>query len=285
LQNNANGWRTQQFILVLRRNKMAIDDKLEKIVDEFAKNAGIAVQDISLHTALNLIPVAGSPISALLSGVAQRRLHERIIDLFQTMKEEIDKIKEESMNSDYFMSEEFQTLLALSFEQLQTTHDKIKLKLLGAALAHSGFKEFDAETRKEMFIRALRDLSAAHIQMLAELLPNFEMYPDMDEESFFRYHRPTESNYSGETLTMIQHLFALGFVEQLSKSKQIRELSTRMSTSWSREETLRQLIEFFSKPHSFEFRITELGYNFLKFLGITQQPAEFQFRPGAPLRF
>jgi hypothetical protein len=161
------------------------------------------------------------------------------------MKEEIDKVKEESMNLDYFASEEFQTLLALALEQLQTTHDKDKLKLLGAALAHSGFKEFDAETRKEMFIRALRDLSAAHIQMLAELLPNFEMYPNMDKESVLRHFRPVESNYAGETLTMIQHLFALGFIEQLPKSKQIRELSPRMATSWTQEEALRQLIEFF----------------------------------------
>lgn len=56
------------------------------------------------------------------------------------MKEEIESVEEQAIHKEFFESEEFQTLLALTIAQLQTTHDREKLKMLGKGLAHSGFK-------------------------------------------------------------------------------------------------------------------------------------------------
>lgn len=72
-----------------------------------------------------------------------------------------DSIPDES----YYGSEEFQTLLALAHEQLWTTHDRKKLKMLAAALANSGSAPFHADD-KELLIRALRNLSPSDIATL-----------------------------------------------------------------------------------------------------------------------
>jgi hypothetical protein len=59
----------------------------------------------------------------------------------------------------------FQTLLALAQEQLWTTHDKKKLKLLAAALANSGTELFRNDD-KELMVRALRAVSPSDFETL-----------------------------------------------------------------------------------------------------------------------
>ena len=54
------------------------------------------------------------------------------------MRKRIEEVRDQIPDAAFYCSEEFQTLLALAHEQLWTTHDKKKLKLLAAALANSG---------------------------------------------------------------------------------------------------------------------------------------------------
>ena len=69
------------------------------------------------------------------------------------IRKQIDAIRESIPDDSVYGSEEFQTVLALAQEQLWTTHDREKLRLLAAALAHSGAKEFQADD-KELMLRA-----------------------------------------------------------------------------------------------------------------------------------
>jgi len=59
----------------------------------------------------------------------------------------------------FFEGDEFVTLLTLMLEQIQTTHDRKKLKMLATGLANSANAEFTAEGRKELFFRIIRDLA------------------------------------------------------------------------------------------------------------------------------
>ena len=54
------------------------------------------------------------------------------------MRKRIEEVRDRIPDAAFYGSEEFQTLLALGQEQLWTTHDKRKLKLLAAALANAG---------------------------------------------------------------------------------------------------------------------------------------------------
>src|SRR5947199_9802165 len=117
---------------------MAIDDKLQKTIDEYQKHVLTTPSDYVVETAISLIPVAGSAILAIMGGAGRQRILQRAAEVFTEMKEELSRLGEDAINRDFFETEEFQTLLALAMEQLQTTHDREKLKMLARALAHSG---------------------------------------------------------------------------------------------------------------------------------------------------
>jgi hypothetical protein len=82
--------------------------------------------------------IIGSAIQSLVDGKAHRNVERRWIQLFVDLKDQLEKIRDSIPHESYYNSEEFQTLLALAYEQLWTTHDREKLRMLAAALANSG---------------------------------------------------------------------------------------------------------------------------------------------------
>jgi hypothetical protein len=247
---------------------MPIDDALEKALQQYASEALVTGQDVALDAAINAVPVAGSSIAALFSGLARRRIRERLVTVLNLMKAEIESVGEKSVCKEFFDSEEFQTLFSMVLEQLQTTHDHEKLRLLAMSLAHSGFNDFSAENRKELFIRAIRDLTPIHIDFLSELLPDYSKVAfGWSEEMLFR-ERPAKANYTGVSLMLIQHLLALGFVEELLKEKNVPSLSASGISNWKISEINKMVSEFVEKPHERTFRISTLGQDFLRFLGV-----------------
>lgn len=251
---------------------MPIDRALEKVVEQYAKEALVTGQDVALDAAINAVPVVGSSIAALFSGLARRRVRERLITVLELMTAEIASVEEDSVRKEFFDSEEFQTLFSMVLEQLQTTHDRAKLKLLAMSLAHSGLKGFSEENRKELFVRAIRDLTQTHIEFLADLLPDYSAMPPEWGEDFIFRQRAAKANYMGTSLMLIQHLLALGFVEELLKEKNISKINTSHIANWTVSQVNGMLAEFVQKPHDRQFRISELGRDFLKFLGINSRP-------------
>jgi hypothetical protein len=87
------------------------------------------------------------------------------LDLFIEMRKRIEEVRDRIPNAAFYGSEEFQTLLSLAQEQLWTTHDKKKLKLLAVELANSGTEQFQDDD-KELMLRALRAVSPSDLETL-----------------------------------------------------------------------------------------------------------------------
>jgi hypothetical protein len=198
---------------------MAIDDKLEKLLDRLSEESLVSHRDLELlSAAISAIPVASGPITALMSGQAKRRVVRRTVAMFDAMRERLERVDESKINKDFFETDEFQTLLALAIEQLQTSHDSEKIKMLAAALANGGIADFASENRKELFLRILRDLSVLHLKLLKTFLPRSDT-PDGLPSNLRRRFGPTRREPKGDELAMLQKLVSNGLIEEWLQEK------------------------------------------------------------------
>src|SRR6202789_1214493 len=149
---------------------MAIDDKPTVVILRQMKNDLDGDIDRDLRNAttagvLALIPGVGAAIQSLLDGKARQNVERRWVRLFADLQERIEAIHDSIPDDNYYGSEEFQTLLALAYQHLLTTHDREKLKMLADALANSGSTAFQ-EDEKEQYVHILRALSVGDIRAL-----------------------------------------------------------------------------------------------------------------------
>lgn len=241
---------------------MAIDDKLAKLIDNLSRESQISLPEEGLRAAVNaaiaVIPYAGLPIAGLLAGRANRRIQGRAIEMFSAIKERLEKLDENEITKDFFEGEEFQSLFALALEQLQTTHDKAKLRMLAIGLANSAALEFSSETRKELFLRILRDLSPEHVSILTEILPA-KRYRSLPSDTW-----PTLDAPQGEKLAILQRLVANGLVEEFLGSAKASS-GLRFGGQLTAAEAERAVKRALSSVPSRHFRISKFGLDFLKY--------------------
>jgi hypothetical protein len=269
---------------------MPIDDELEKseaaaeIREEAERTFQKSLALAGIAGAISRIPGIGNAINEMLTQLALRRTHERMSAMVDEMTRHIRKLREENINRDWFRGEEFQTLLFEAMQQLYTTHDKQKIEMLGRALVNSGASDFTADVRKELFVQLIRDLTPLHIAMLRQLLP----IPTADAvrqppfggakgetvEKMLWRSRPSVQG-KGSDLLILQMLAASGLVEETLKPAAIREFRfSRQEPSMS--EAKRALVDYFKelhKPPKRYFELSELGRDFLRFVGIPSQDA------------
>jgi hypothetical protein len=243
-----------------RKSAFDITDKVAKERARFEQESRPFIGKETFNAALSAVltviaPKVSVPILSLLNELAGRRVYERAVDMIRTMNERIDEIGEENVNKEYFKSEEFQTILFLRFEQLRTTHDKEKQRLLASALANSGLSSFSEESRKELFVRILRDLSPQHIQRLKELLPP-KRYLEAGPTFW-----PKSASPQGEELGILQYLAANGLVDEFLTAKKVAGLGT------SPDKIARVLQEHLERPPTRNFRISRFGMDFLRYVG------------------
>lgn len=225
----------------LQFSTMALDDKLEKLIDHLESAGRQDVGKEILAAAAGMFPLS-SALEKLISGLAQRRLVERMVEVFQEIKSQLDATDEALVRADYFMTEEFQTLLTLVLQEIQTTHDRAKLRMLAASLSNSCLTKFRSETRKELFVRTLRSLSPEHIQVLNSLSPTHFTYEEFTRSRLSLSDFVNEDGYwlgrlepttptpwrsgpikafpvtrgpKGESLLLLQSLTASGLVEEM----------------------------------------------------------------------
>jgi len=239
-----------------------IDDGVARAIEAYQQDLEPFVGRESLNAAIAAVPYIGSVILSLTNDVATRRSYERGIELFKLMKEQFERIDHSKLDKEFFKTEEFQTLLFLGFEQLRTTHDKTKQKMLATALSNSGSVQFSCEERKELFVRILRDLSSQHVQVLKMLIPS-ESVKDSPVDSW-----PTESSPVEERLGVLKYLSAMGLVhESLSYDKNRSFGGPRYSNTWSAADAERAIKEYVNVTPKQKFRITQFGLDFLRFMG------------------
>lgn len=148
---------------------MSLSDPIDIHLELAKKDLDIGTTDelsaMTVSGILSLIPGAGSAIQSLLDGRARANVDRRWLELFIEMRKRIEDVRDRIPDAAFYGSEEFQTLLALAQEQLWTTHDKRKLKLLAAALANAGTEQFRNDD-KEVMLRALRAVSPSDLETL-----------------------------------------------------------------------------------------------------------------------
>lgn len=158
-----------------RCDGLPLREQSEQTVQNILVKSGLA-------GSISLIPFGvGSAINEMLTQLALRRTHERMEALFDEMAKHIHHLGKGKINRDWFHGEEFQTLLFEALHQLHLTRDKYKIKMLGKALANSGATEFKDESRKELFLQLIRDLTPQHVAWLRQLSPTAKNRPDMPE--------------------------------------------------------------------------------------------------------
>jgi hypothetical protein len=214
----------------------AIDDPIEAQLrlkkEEIETSVEQQLCDAGIFAMLSLLPFGiGTAIQSNFDGRARRDVERRWIQLFQDMATRIKEISDSIPDEAYYSSEEFRTLLALAYEQLWTTHDRKKLRMLAAALANSGSSQF-ANDDKELMVRALRNLSPTDVKTL-------------DHENLKGWRPFThEIEYGPDILSGLARLAAHGLiVETLQKPNQIA------GPNWRRT-----------------FQLSNLGERFLKFV-------------------
>ena len=150
---------------------MAIDDPVEVHLEQARQNLDSDItRDLggaTVASILSLIPGVGAAIQSMLDSEARTRMEQRLLELFIDLKARIEQIRSLIPDQNYYGSEEFQTLLFLALQQLVTTHDRKKRKLLADALANSGATPFQDDD-KELYLRLVRDLSVRDIATLGD---------------------------------------------------------------------------------------------------------------------
>jgi len=179
---------------------VAIDEEKPDFALDVAKDAGRTLQTtlataaaagaVAFAEATHNIPFGiGATLLALVGELANKRMNNRLNDMFEYFTQRIRDLGEEKIDREWFKSEEFQTLLFEALRQLQVTHDRAKLEMLGVALANSGAEGFKDEERKDLFIRFVRELTSQHVGVLLKLLP--ETFPL--SKTVVRSERPTST--------------------------------------------------------------------------------------------
>lgn len=277
---------------------LEIDNEAKKMLQDKIMSAGIA-------GALSLIPGVGEAVIELMRDLAMQRLNNRVSDMFQHFTNRIREIGEDKVDREWFRSEEFQTLLSDAFQQLNATHDRNKLEMLGTALANSGALGFKDEERKDLFIRFVRELTPQHIRVLVALAPNpVQLYdypvvtpdteyirasdirpraerPDEKTARWLRWNRrPTLMPRSDDDLLALQMLHGYGLVEEQITSSIDEPHFSSISSEGQAREALRQFIKNVENPKiERSFRLSPIGDAFLKFMGLPKANAN-QTRAG-----
>lgn len=223
---------------------------MTRLIEDTQSYVGKAAVD----AAIVAIPLVGESILALTGEIARERFRERTIEMFSIMRDQVAALGETRLDKAYFQSEEFHTLLLIAWEQLRTTHDKRKIRMLATALSNSGRTDFSSEQRKELFLRIVHDLSPLEVEMLKGMVP-------ADEPPYIRRGKTA----TGETQPTLARLVALGLVEENFESKPMPSLPN-IGPNITEREISRFLKEALQRVPTRVYDISEFGAAFIKFL-------------------
>ena len=243
---------------------MAIDDRLEKSIEIYSKELDPDLFKKVVSKVIDQIPHYGKEINKILFGDAQRRVAERAEDVFKAVKDRVERIEDAKIDKEFLKSDEFMTILILAIEQLQTTHDKGKMDMIANAVANSGVLGFSTDSRKELFMRILRDLAPEHVQTLKAMLPRpIPGHPGVGAIPI------VVKTPRGNELTILQSLAAHGLVEEFYEK---RRPSISISGSPTRRELEQEAKKLIMDLPEQRFRLNRFGKDFLRYFGADGKP-------------
>lgn len=270
---------------------MPIDEEQPDVALEISNEAKRMLQGklVSSGVAgvLSLIPGVGAAVTELMTELAIQRTNDRMREMFEHFAHRIREVGEDKVDREWFRSEEFQTLLYEAFQQLLVTHDRAKIEMLGVALANSGAPGFKEEDRKDLFVRFVRELTSQHLRVLLELTPKSLPFnpnaarspssPPLDAEAIRKWEwesRP-KAKPSTDDLLAMQMLHAYGLVEENITSSIVQpSIPSRFTSESQIMDAVKKFSKNIERPTiSRTFRLSPLGADFLKFMGLPKPQA------------
>jgi hypothetical protein len=187
-------------------------------------------------------------------------MSQRLGELREAVGTRLNEVDRSKVNKEWFLSEEFQTMLFEAARQVTATADRKKIKMLGNALANSGIRDFQDEDRKELFLQIIRDLTPQHIAMLRRFVM---LDGDISPLPF--------TPYEHQDLLVLQMLHANGLVTHSLKPPRLKQPRFG-GYNISHTEATQIMNDFFKdlqKPAESEFQISAFGADFLKFVSMS----------------
>jgi hypothetical protein len=282
---------------------MPIDEEQPEFALEIKEEAQRGLHKLVVSSQIggllhHAIPIIGPAVVELMTDLAIQRTNRRMYDMFEHFTKKVKEIGETKVDREWFRSEEFQNLLFNAFLQLNLTHDREKIEMLGVALANSGAPGFKEEERKDLFVRFVREITPQHLKVLLELAPRpVVLYdyptitpgtqsfpasaikprenPDEKTVEFLRWSRRPIVSPDGDDLLALQMLHAYGLVEEEIKSSIKQPNISHISSEGQARQALSQFIKNVENAKvERSFRISPLGDKFLKFVGLPKTSAE-----------
>lgn len=230
---------------------MAIDDPVEIAI----RQADEAISDGSylpmrlvkcglsaaLAAKLAAMP-AVSEIVLSLFNFGSVRFERRLLVVAEELNAQQRRIEASIPDRKYYESEEFQSLIGLVIEKLNTTHDEEKLRMFGDALANAGSSKYQHD-EKEDYIRILRDLSSKDLQVL-------------------KHSRLNGGRFCQDAQSSVGRLVGMGLATETLEEKRT-PMIPRAADSRRKADALKELV---TKPPRRAYSLSSFGLQFLDFI-------------------
>jgi len=135
-----------------------ISDKLKPAIEKYLENA-------LLRASISAIPFIGSPLDVFLATKTQKIVNDRIMNLFNELKEEMSTLESKIVDKDYINSEEFIDLFVRTIDVAAKTRDKGKIKLYAKLL--KGAIKFQDRNKysPEEYLQVLSELTIRELEV------------------------------------------------------------------------------------------------------------------------
>jgi hypothetical protein len=133
-------------------------DKMKLAIEKYSENA-------ILRASITSVPFIGSPLDIFLTTEAQKIVNDRIMSLFDKLKEEMNTLEDRIVDKDYINSEEFIELFIRTIEASAKTRNKEKIKLyaklLKGAIKFQNRKKYSPEE----YLQVLSELTIKELEV------------------------------------------------------------------------------------------------------------------------
>jgi hypothetical protein len=237
---------------------MAIDDPVEiairqadeAITDESYLPKRLVMCGLSAALAAELAAMpAVSGIVLSLFKFGSVRFERRLLVVAEELNAQQKRIEASIPDRKYYESEEFQSLIGLVIEKLNTTHDEEKLRMFGDALANAGSSGYQPD-EKEDYIRILRDLSNKDLQVL-------------------KHSRLNGGRFFHDAQSSVGRLVGMGLVTETLEEKRT-PMIPRTADSRRKADALKELV---TKPPKRAYSLSSFGLRFLDFIAKKERPS------------
>jgi len=135
-----------------------ISDKLKPAIEKYSENA-------LLRASISAIPFIGSPLDVFLATKIQKIVNDRIMNLFNELKEEMNTLESKIVDKDYIDSEEFFDLFIKTIEMTAKTRSKEKVKLYAKLLKGAVKFQDRKKYSPEEYLQVLSELTIKELEV------------------------------------------------------------------------------------------------------------------------